>query len=61
VKFLVFWFVTSCSLAGATATLLTTSKTVSYHIAPYEGTLCIVGPQKKVMQGVSAKISTVTP
>lgn len=60
-KFLVFWFVTSCSVAGTSATLVTSSKSVRYHIPPYEGTLCIVGPQKEVMHVVSAKIITVTP
>jgi hypothetical protein len=61
VKFLVFWFVTSGSVAGASANLVTSSKSVRYHIPPYEGTLGIVGPRKKVMHVVSAKISIVTP
>ena len=60
-KFLIFWFATSCSEAGASATLVATSKSVRYHIPPYEGTLCTVGPQNKIAQVVSAKISTVTP
>ena len=61
VKFLLFWFVTSCTVAGVSVSLVTTSKSVRYHIPPYEGTLCIVGAQKKLMKGVSAKISTATP
>jgi ABC-type proline/glycine betaine transport system substrate-binding protein len=61
VKFLIFWFMTSCSVAGASATLATTSKSVRYHIPPYKGTEWIVGVQKKVMKDVSAKVSPVTP
>jgi hypothetical protein len=61
VKFLVLWFVTSCSVAGVSAILVTTSKSVRCHIPLYEGTLCIAVPQNKVMQGVSAKISSVAP
>jgi len=47
VKFLVFCFVTSCSVAGASGTLVTTSESVRCHMPSYEGTYCIVGPDPR--------------